>query len=90
MVAPIDISTVITALTALVVAIGGILAARQRRAAVDADQLEVERNDLRKQLEAALRFIHRLLRLLAINGIEAPEYPSELAEQPGRAKEKTP
>lgn len=75
-----EIATLLTALTALVTAVGAIYLQRQRRAALDADELEKERNALRRYVELLLRYIHGLLRLLAQNGIEAPPVPDEPKE----------
>ncbi|SNR33193.1 hypothetical protein [Blastococcus mobilis] len=72
-----DIGTMLTGLTALVTALGAIYLQRQRRAALDADALEKERNGLRQRVESLLRYIHVLRRLLAEHGIEAPPMPAE-------------
>lgn len=72
-----DIATVLTALTALVTALGAIYIQRQRRTALDAAALEKERNRLRLWVELLLRHIYALRRLLAERGIEAPPMPTE-------------
>lgn len=73
-----DIATLLTALTALVTAVGAIYIQRQRRAALDADALEKERNQLRLRLETALRHIHNQDLVLATHGIDGPPMPDEL------------
>ena len=78
MIAGIDVGSLIAGITALVVAVGGYLTNRQRKAAMDADALEVERDELRGQLEEALRHVHQLRKVIAENGIDAPTMPKGL------------
>ncbi len=90
MIGSIDVSAIITAVTALVVAVGAIMTNRQRKTAVAAAELETERNDLWDQLQAALRYIHALGLLLASHGIEVPPKPDALTQSGKRTKELAP
>lgn len=73
-----DIALLLTAVTALVTAVGAIYTNRQRKAALDADELEKERNQLRARLESALRHIHDQDLVLASHGIDGPPMPDDL------------
>jgi hypothetical protein len=77
-IAGIDVSSLIVALTGLVVAAGTIITNRSRQSALDADTLEKQRNKARRQLEAALDYIHDLCVVLARHGIDRPPRPPEL------------
>ena len=72
-----DISLLIGAAAGLIAAITGFVTSWQRKAALDADSLEKERNRLRQRVEALLRHAHALRLLLAEHGIEAPPMPDE-------------
>lgn len=76
------IALVIGAVAGLVTAVGGFISSRQRKAARDADELEDERNGLRRRVEELLRHIHALRLLLAEHGIEAPPMPDEDPKEP--------
>lgn len=78
------IALIIGAVAALVTALAGLVNSWQKKAAVDADVLERERNSLRLWVEVLLRHVHVLRRLLAEQGIEAPAMP----EEPDAVKEK--
>jgi uncharacterized iron-regulated membrane protein len=75
-----DISLLIGAVAGLIAAIAGFVSQWQRKAALDADQLEKERNRLRRRVEGLLRHIHALRTLLAEHGIEAPPVPDDHTE----------
>lgn len=73
-----DIALLIGAVAGLVTAFAGLVSAWQRKAALDADKLEAERNQLRIRLEVAMRHIHDQDVVLATHGIDGPATPNEL------------
>lgn len=76
-----DISLLIGAVAGLIAAVAGFVSQWQRKAALDADALERERNRLRRWVELLLRHVHDLRRLLAESGIDAPTMPDEPEEK---------
>lgn len=72
-----EIAVLVTALAGFIGTVLTFVVNRQRKAAQDADALEDERNSLRQYVEALLRHVHALRRLLAEHGIEAPPVPDE-------------
>jgi hypothetical protein len=75
-----DISLLIGAVAGLIGTVAGFVISWQKKAALDADALEKERNRLRRRVEGLLRHIHALRTLLAENGIEAPPVPDDHTE----------
>jgi hypothetical protein len=71
------IALVIGAVAALITALAGLVNSWQKKAALDADALEDERNALHRWVEVLLRHIHALRLLLAEHGIETPPMPDE-------------
>lgn len=72
-----DVSLLIGAVAGLIAAVAGFVSQWQRKAALDADALEKERNRLRRWVEGLLLHIHELRRLLAEHGVEPPPVPEE-------------
>lgn len=76
------VGALISALTGLLVAAGSVLLQRQRRSAVDADEMEDELEVRTRQFQAAMRYIRLMEDDRAAHTDLAPlDRPSEL--QPG-------
>lgn len=73
------VGALISALTGLLVAAGSVLLQRQRRSAVDADEMEDELEVRTRQFQAALRYIRDLEDDRALNtNLEPLGRPAEL------------
>lgn len=68
------IGAIFVGLSAVITAIGGLLAARSRRLNADSRELKL----LRKEYRVARRHMFRLEVLLESNGIDVPEHPNGL------------
>ena len=73
-----SIGTIISALTTLLVAAGSILLQRQRRSALDADELEDELDVRTRQYQAAVRHARNLEDDRASRGLAPLPLPAEL------------
>jgi hypothetical protein len=72
------VGALVSALTGLLVAAGSVLLQRQRRSAVDADEMEDELEVRTRQYQAALRYIRTLEDDRANQGLPTLRRPAEL------------
>lgn len=78
---PAVIGALASGLAVLITPVLGYLLNRQRRTAVDIDELEDEIRELRNQFEAALRHIWQLREEMARHGHTPPAMPDELTSR---------
>jgi len=85
---PETVGALLTGLTSLVVAVGGVLIARQRRAVEDVDTLKREIKTIRVRFEEALGYIYRLRETMLTRGLEPPPIPEIVSGEPSTTEKK--